>query len=305
MSIQLIRAFHMPLFMFISGYLSTNIAPSKIPSRARRLLLPYLTYILITPLFFNDSFHFKTYIQFILYPQTGLWFLWALFFIDCIFVIGTQMSQKLHTKEHIVILTISTASLFLIAMDCVGEKFAIHDILRYFVFFSLGYLFHKNEKAIIEKYSSIVYWSLGCFCMLAPFCTLTNADSIFYNTPIVGHILPTLVRFITNICGCVGFFLLFKDLWTKKGLIYSLFTKLGEITLGIYFFHFFVIPHCTKIWNHFLMPALSDAEISSLYIDLMHALYIFVSLIIVTAISAFIVHIVSKNRYTSQLFLGH
>lgn len=308
-SIQLIQAFHMPLFMFISGYLSTKLKSADLLSRGKRLLIPYMTYILIyplvTPLITSGDVPYDilvSYISMLIYPDLGLWFLWTLFFINCVFVLGQYFAKKTSVPEYLIITCISLIGFILIATDIAGEKFAIHQIFRYFLFFSFGYLVHTRFKNATSS-TPILLVSITTFLILSPFCTVNNSACILYDTPLIGTYLPTILRLVTNLCGTIGFFMLFKHIW-KAGTIHNLLVKLGNITLGIYFFHFFLIHFFTNIWHNTIFPSITQLNIAPIFQLSFNIIWIICTVLSIAILSHMIVSIIQKNKLASQLCLG-
>lgn len=92
---QFIYSFHMPLFLFISGYLTCRGSFKRwnIGKRALQLLLPFITWALISPFLESRAFTIKPF----LYPDTGLWFLYNLFFYSVI----ANVSEWIESKKRI------------------------------------------------------------------------------------------------------------------------------------------------------------------------------------------------------------
>ena len=90
---RIIYSFHMPLFMFVSGYvipLSHNIQDLNwLKKRAHKLLIPFLFWIpakyILKGGWKSDSF-FHSFLHTLKSPDSGLWFLWVLF-INCILLV--------------------------------------------------------------------------------------------------------------------------------------------------------------------------------------------------------------------------
>lgn len=79
-----IYSFHMPLFMAVSGFASCPMifGWGVVRRRARQLLLPFAVWAVVKSLLKGDIGYVETIF---LFPDRGLWFLWALFFIVLIF----------------------------------------------------------------------------------------------------------------------------------------------------------------------------------------------------------------------------
>ena len=91
---RLIYSFHMPLFMFVSGYLARanfKPEPARLASRARLLVLPFFSWAGVH--FCLDAFgrikehqapNWHFWMDLVASPDWGLWFLWILFLCFCI-----------------------------------------------------------------------------------------------------------------------------------------------------------------------------------------------------------------------------
>lgn len=157
-----IYSFHMPLFMFISGYLfNYNIGGYKafFIKKTKRLLIPYfvistvayipkylLGHFAIRPV----AFSFKEYLNIFLYPENNpiifFWFLPTLFFIMLIFLI---LLRWLKSKNVFYILLTGGFILAVISKKYTHIKlFAISIVLYYFIFFIFGIFYHKYQVSI-------------------------------------------------------------------------------------------------------------------------------------------------------------
>lgn len=87
-----ISSFHMQLFMAVSGYCSYKVhfEWNIISKRAIRLIVPFLSWAVVESLLQENLLYFWTIIK---YPDRGLWFLQALFFITIIIVIVDKFNK--------------------------------------------------------------------------------------------------------------------------------------------------------------------------------------------------------------------
>lgn len=104
-----IYSFHMPLFMCVSGYCSykATINWVTIRKRAIQLLIPFLSWAVVKSILKDDLMYIWTIIQ---YPDRGLWFLHALFFISAIVTIGNKCTKSMYITIIVIwcLLTIVT-----------------------------------------------------------------------------------------------------------------------------------------------------------------------------------------------------
>lgn len=303
----IIQSFTMPTFMFISGYFSySSHSINDLHKRFRQLIIPFLFWMMISPfIFFNFPENFndliQRYISTILYPDRSLWFLWALFWISVIYVTCKKIAT--FTRIHFLVIQIVVCIIFpILVVVCHFKHFGIHDILRYYLLFSLGgfirYISTKpsfNEKKVFTI--AMIIWM-----MAVPFYTYRNPDSIFYELPHIGKLIPTIIRFICNFSGAIAFFYLFKYLPNNRITHWAI--SLGKITLGIYFFHFFFIPPFSDLWNSIISPHLIKLNIPAAVFTAIYTLYVMLQILSITILSIFFVWLAKKNKLTAKLCLG-
>ena len=75
-----IYSFHMPLFMCVSGFVSykPDIKWQTVQKRFRQLIIPFLAWVAVSCCVHLDP---TLFLAKVVHPDSGLWFLWALFFI--------------------------------------------------------------------------------------------------------------------------------------------------------------------------------------------------------------------------------
>ena len=96
----IIYSFHMPLFMFISGFVSykETVKMNVIKRRFIQLMIPFLFYTILGAIVKQDV---RIFIDTCLYPERGLWFLWVLFFIVLLNTCGKVLSKGLKVNPLI------------------------------------------------------------------------------------------------------------------------------------------------------------------------------------------------------------
>lgn len=75
-----IYSFHMPLFMCVSGFVSykPDIKWQTVQKRFRQLIIPFLAWVAVSCCVHLDP---TLFLAKVVHPDSGLWFLWTLFFI--------------------------------------------------------------------------------------------------------------------------------------------------------------------------------------------------------------------------------
>lgn len=156
---NLIAAFHMPLFMFLSGYiLYINKATydiNWIKRKCLRLIVPFLAWTIIFYYAINFSFTgLAPYLDYsgslmdsvfrtVLHPGNGLWFLWALF-IFYLMAAGASMSRRPCLFGSFIFITL--AGLAIIDFDLLG----MYYIRFHIIFFVTGYIFSMYHADIVS-----------------------------------------------------------------------------------------------------------------------------------------------------------
>lgn len=93
---NLIYSFHIPLFMFLSGFVSYKLRNTlaDIKKRAYQLLIPFLVYPVIAGLLLHGSFSVSRWVEIVKTPDSGLWFLYVLFYITSFFIFVNVINSK-------------------------------------------------------------------------------------------------------------------------------------------------------------------------------------------------------------------
>ena len=291
--IRIVSSFYMPLFMFISGFVSYKLNSwDKIRQRSVQLLIPFFSAILLSWLIEgNNGWSLESLINKILYvikqPDKGLWFLWALFFINVIFLLCRKIAKAVHIHE-IAVTVIVGALMNLVELLTGFRLFGYHWIAWYFLFFAFGvYLRSFNtllERPKIEKIITIV--ALISFPVFVAFFRMHNEPPTFYKWINLGGLFIVLYRLLVAVMGVVFFYEIFKRIvsnrWNNNFLC-----KFGKETLPIYYMHFYVL-------HYFFMVELN------IYKPLHIAIIVCAALIISYAISL----LCKKTKITRLLVLG-
>ncbi len=182
-----IYSFHMPLFIFISGYLLDYTSKNGImkinyknfiKKKFTRLLIPYflISSFAYIPKYLLGKFalrplnlDMKTYVYGFLYPWANpiifFWFLPTLFFIMLITIFLIKLF-----KDKIEIILIISLIISLISNQFINIGFLnINGILNYLFFFILGIVYKRNESIIDKKFklnNSLIFIFLNIILLL-------------------------------------------------------------------------------------------------------------------------------------------
>lgn len=274
-----IYVFHMPLFIFMSGYFSKSIVNNS--SKNKRNILSYLSlYVILKICFFiMDKYVFKfPNLTFNLFRENGLpWYMFAM----SIWLIITPLIRRF--KPSYVIIISLIISLLIGYFDSIGDFLCLSRIIVFYPFFILGYHLSNNHISDILKNNKIkfisILLSLFVFIFIFIFCDslyefrgfLSARNSyIKLNHPVYGSVIRLLIYIISII--------------TSLGVLYMIprfsffISTLGRRTLQIYCLHYFFINAYHKYNLNKYIVSLCPAHWKFIYISLTICLTFILSL---------------------------
>lgn len=186
LAFKIIYSFHMPLFIFISGYLSgykERLDFNWIRGRFLRLGIPFWLWVLLDSIIcgkWSCEELKSSYLRVFYDPSDqGLWFLWVLF-LCCVFLgVSTNIVEYVMKKLHKFrfqtigawIIEISMILLLLISLGAVWSLTGFTTILglrlfcKEIVFFLAGYYIRKYKNTFSGHFRSGIF-----FYVLYPIC---------------------------------------------------------------------------------------------------------------------------------------
>ncbi len=246
---RFIYSFHMPLFLLISGYLTykNKYDIELIHKRAIQLLVPFISWALLSPFLKYGEFSLSHFFKAILYPDNGLWYLYNLFIYSCLFNISERWSTDKVKQEHLFILFYT---ILCVSMLFVGTLFNVTQLCWYMPFFAIGYYMHKYST-ILESYETLIMVIGGTIFLLGMPFWMMREEPLFYRWIDMGKVCSYFYRILVMISGSVFWYIL-----GKRYLSYPIawLNRLGTLTLGIYAIHFIILYHLGNIihfQNHF------------------------------------------------------
>lgn len=240
----LIVSFHMPAFIFISGYFSKRELP--LTTLFVKLGIPYFFYEIIYYLLYVLVLGKQTNLAF-KYPKFSLWYIMALFFWRVI----TPYVKKI---PHNMLLAI-IAGLMIGLSDMKDNYLSIPRILVFYPFFLAGIYFKREHltklRAYISKFSAAVVFSLLTLFLSWYSHYTAFSPKIFYgryNYDFLGQSAfeGILVRLICYGIG-FGFTFALMLLVSEKKTFYS---YIGTRTMAVYIFHgltYSYLKECTEV----------------------------------------------------------
>lgn len=248
---RIIYSFHMPLFMFISGYV-TFFGQDKMVSgfkkRATLLLFPYFSWAIVT-FFLNAiqadqlSWHHAGifFTNLAKSPDNnGLWFLWLIFLINGIIVLLKMAKIRLEIGLFVLW---AVLNFFLIKRPEIN--FLGVGLLKYhLLYFLLGFLFCKTRDQHKKIYTRLLY----VCCIVFPFAVAYWHRTIppFFISELNLKDKWTLILWFSYqyFCGIMGTGLAIVVINGLNKLVPALtaqLKKLGLITLEIYAIHYYLL----------------------------------------------------------------
>lgn len=240
----LIFSFHMPAFIFISGYFSKKtLSPLAL---IQKLAVPYLVYEIIYYLFYTYVMHKDTTLS-LLKPKYTLWYLMVLFF-------WRFVTPRVKKIPHYMILAVA-AGLLIGFSSIENNLLSIPRALVFYPYFLAGTQF---ERESLDKFRTPKGRTASAVCVLLIAVLLAALAlqkiaplQIFYGRynyssmkqGMAGGVLWRLVSY------GIGFLLTYgvMILMTERKLFCSC---LGTRTMAIYLFHgltFTYLDYCTAI----------------------------------------------------------
>lgn len=232
---RMIYSFHMPLFFFLSGYVSKNATLKKCMIS---LLIPYFCWGTIFCLLNGWSF-FCLFLD----PDKVLWFLLILFYCHLFHII---IKRFIVSIPYIILIAFLLCIIaYLIGKDGIG---GLRLYARSLPFFLLGY--YTKEYSIFSRVQTLVIqlssWSL--FLLMAPQFT-RNGDPLFFSFWNLGFIGRYIFDFIVALLGIFSFFTLFDYIYKKYNI--TILTYIGRKTLSIYILQFFFVGYCSLFFTSY------------------------------------------------------
>ena len=295
---NLIYSFHMPAFIAISGFLAFrgNVIReggsswiSTIWRRFRQLMIPFLLWS-VALLFVNHNV--EHYLDYLLYPEKSLWFLWALFFIAIIFAGVDIIANKLKVKQEVAMAVCWTLLVGVMFLMPNAKLLGVEYVAYYFFYYLLGYYLHKySDYLIIKRGWIIVLFGVLWFALGSIYSTQGLPQQLQF-IPLISHsILYYVYRIITAVLAIFFLFSLgMKTMDQENGFVKKA-VLFGKVSLGIYAVHMVIRFRLVDLIVY-LFPSIS-------YWPLM-----IVTFCILVPLSYGIVWLLGKWNVTSELLLG-
>lgn len=279
-----IYSFHMPLFVFLAGFVTNKTYPTikdkynRIIKRALRLLLPYITWSIIyiplrivlssissSPFELNGLWRIAIGES----PYSGLWFLYALFIID---TLRTLISRT--ERMDMIMLPVSLILLVVGKLATISEP--LNWVFYYFFFYYGG--------IIVRRYFDTLSKHISNWCAII--CSSIVLFAVNFLFPRGDDLAYRLMSIVTAIAGIVMVMSVSLKIKTN-----NLLEKLGIYSMDIYILSGPVLVLLRTVLYYRM--------------NCTYSLYIPIALILSILISLFVsILIIRKNRYLSLILIG-
>ena len=245
---KIIYTFHMPLFIFLSGYFfsvkkNANFY-STVIEKFKKLIIPHFFFnvIMLIPIFclWGTYGHFITRfsngiitISSLYHYFTMFWFLWCLF-LSCVITNIVHNCTNNKKKGNIILILLSILFLFISKLQIIHIIIDHQHIGTMFFFFTIGIITHDNSTLFFQKKTK--------YCALLLYIAYI---ALLYIKPEIDDLI---IIEIGNLAGLICAYNLFRLLYNLK-----IFTKLilyiSKWTLSIYIYHFVFLYSIMKPIN--------------------------------------------------------
>ena len=143
---RVIYSFHMPLFFLISGFLTfkEHYDSMLVKKRFIQCIIPFITWAFLSPVLKSGAVDLELTGKALCYPDSGLWFLYNLFFYCAIVNMTEKMSVITKVKQEYMLL--AAFVLLFVLMAVFHTLFNVTQICWYLPFFAMGYYIRKYHQ---------------------------------------------------------------------------------------------------------------------------------------------------------------
>lgn len=225
-----IYAFHMPLFIFISGYFSKNLEKTR-ENAFKKCIIPYLIWNSLYVILVSKTFKIM-----IFQPSWIYWFLLSLFLWK--FFLGEVVKSKYGLLVTVIL------SLYVGLFPEVNRFLSLSRTIVFFPYFILGYYFKESHLSIIKKIPklvSIIGVAILLYVTYALFTKFNISEGFLYGADaystlgksnMEGIAIRSFIYIITT-----GISIFIISAMTNKKMLIS---TIGKNTLLIYVLHPYV-----------------------------------------------------------------
>lgn len=242
---RIIYSFHMPMFMFLSGFiLLTQLGytfPGYFKKNAVRLVLPFLVWYLISYFIhgfyknINPAFYFFGLMK---SPDRGLWFLWILFLNSTLLfgVLRFVRYKDWHRWENYFVI-----GAILLSRTASTDFLGLAEVKQYFSYYAAGFFVCKYLDVLKAKRKIIFAAAIVSFPILVlswkrnEFPTFYPAMVQWLNGQKIARLIVSIYKYAISFAGIA--FSSFILTCLKGTRLYWFLCWLGTLTFDIYVCH--------------------------------------------------------------------
>jgi fucose 4-O-acetylase-like acetyltransferase len=285
---KFIYAFHMPLLMFVSGYVfrfyyKENLLKESLKFISKKIIALLLPYITVGYLLWMVG----------LYGKDGYWFLLTLFELFVLCLPLYILSNKINKHDHLII------DLLIFAFG------------YFFIFFGTRFLSTEVETILDSSRisSNYLYFGFGCLLRRHEFIQKIFQKNLVYSLSLVMFFTLLFLRIFKDISVIGGGYIicfsaicflyyLFRNCLNNQSKGFIIFSYLGVHSIEIYLIHFFFTFRLIELGTYLVSIKFYGTNL------LIQLLYSIVISVIVIGLSLGVARIISNSKILSFILLG-
>lgn len=297
---EVIYSFHMPLFMFMSGYVidlknktwSWDVSSKAVSSRLRTLLLPCASFKalgIIVSIIVGGR---------IILNGDMPWFLRSLFEIALLFTVIKWLLYKLKVVSRVVeIVCLMSGYVIIFILTHLFRNTAIDEWISFtqfqimYPYFIFGYVFRKFE---MNLKGNRIYTSMVVVYALAFY---------YYQYAQLSSSVHSAIRYVLALSGIYIVYQLAYTYCKSNGRVVKYFAYFGGHSIEIYLLSNYFIPRVPKIGKIIYETSLIPNEYLATSILIQSVISIVLSVYCVTC-CLLVMKIIEKSRILALLFFG-
>lgn len=299
-----IYSFHMPLFVFVSGFLAHSAFERSAPlqvarRRGRSLLLPYVAWTVvgvtcISVLELSAGQSLTPYavvwrvVRAFAYPDYSLWFLWVLF-VGYLVMAGAHLVTR---SARVPALVVLAGLIFAIPLD---KGLSFYQLKWLFPFFVGGYLVRRWRVHLVRFERGVTWGATTLFLVSLMFWEREDSIYVSRMNLIDGSLTATsfswAYRYVVAFAGTVA--VVGTVRWLASRWAMLRLARLGQESIGIYAFQTYIVLLLPLIPS----PAGSQLAYLGLYVPAVAAIVVTVAYFLTVSIRA-------RKGALPRVFLG-
>ena len=216
----IIYTFHMPLFIWLSGYVvKDNMDARGLIRRICTLLIPFIIVGLSFTYFHGDDWNYFLHDEF----KSGYWYLMVLAIFYLVHFLVTKICKRLRWRLCLSLLVFAAFGLiYMVISDQRGGVICVNHIFHLWPYFVIGHLCRRFEERNIFDVQRI-WFPLSMIAVIA-YCIAYNKFDFDHTSLVTPFILYLLI-----------------SVFKRYHQVVARLNFVGKHTLDIYLFHYFVV----------------------------------------------------------------